>query len=867
MIKPVYNVKLTNMVNSHDEYLLLKKSISEKELLLSLSADIAKIKARGELMQLIRVKFQQLFYFCHCTIALSNKEKTTLRAFLLDPNSKMRTHSDYQHLITNHYPFADGLHDKIEFSDTPEIFNLDDLVAAGKAPGYAVIMNQSGVKQLMGVALKTEGETIGVLAFYSDIAGNFNSSMFSMVSGIVGQVSLTVNNILASEAIENKIKEREALLHISDAIARVKNRDELLALVNTELKQLFIYSHSLVLRLSNDGKFMNPYILDPQSRNRQYEDYDKMATQPIPVNDGLLDKILLSGAPLVFDIEAEAQKEAAQPYMQMHFKSGLKELMAISLRTPCQEPLGILVFVSDQKGLFDNEVLSLVKGVVNHIDTALNNILHLEEIEQRNKENNILLSISHAIASLRNKDNLISVILAQLKSVMSFTDICISYYDLQKGSYTIFAYDCQLMSRYPDYDSIVTSQFPINDGIHNVLIQSENTVIFRYEQLQAMQMPHVDFMLSMDIREIACIRLVSNDQVIGALVLAADKDNSFSDTDADLIQRLSHHLSTAISNIRAHEIIGNQLYEINRYKQQLEEEKHYLLEEANIGYSYDDIIGSGPEMQKVFHLLSQVAFANSTVLLLGETGTGKELVARAIHNSSPRKDKLMVKVNCAAIPATLIESELFGHERGSFTGATERRIGKFELANKGTLFLDEIGELPLDLQVKLLRALQEKEIERVGGQIVIKTDVRIIAATNRNLFKEVEEGRFRRDLYYRLNVFPVVLPPLREHKEDIPDLALHFLEKYAKNAGKKINKIANMAMKELMAYHWPGNVRELEHLMERSVLLAKGETLKDIFLPPPIITGQNDLVRVTPFKTYEENEREYIIKALNIRLN
>ena len=239
-------------------------------------------------------------------------------------------------------------------------------------------------------------------------------------------------------------------------------------------------------------------------------------------------------------------------------------------------------------------------------------------------------------------------------------------------------------------------------------------------------------------------------------------------------------------------------------------------------YNYRDLIGAGLEMQHVFYMLSQVSITQSTVLILGETGTGKELIARAIHNASPRRNKLMVKVNCATLPPNLIESELFGHERGSFTGAVERRIGKFELANHGTLFLDEIGELPPGLQVKLLRAIQEKEIERIGGKHTIKTDVRIIAATNRNLQKEVAEGRFRSDLFYRLNVFPIVLPPLRERKEDIPLLAAHFIDRFARTAGKKNVRLSSTAMKQLDAYNWPGNVRELDMYWKEAYYLCRG---------------------------------------------
>ncbi|SDG38322.1 sigma-54 interaction domain-containing protein [Chitinophaga filiformis] len=281
-------------------------------------------------------------------------------------------------------------------------------------------------------------------------------------------------------------------------------------------------------------------------------------------------------------------------------------------------------------------------------------------------------------------------------------------------------------------------------------------------------------------------------------------------------------------------------------------------------YNYSDLIGAGPEMQHVFYMLSQVSITQSTVLIMGETGTGKELIARAIHNASPRRNKLMVKVNCATLPPNLIESELFGHERGSFTGALERRIGKFELANHSTLFLDEIGELPPDLQVKLLRAIQEKEIERIGGKHTIKTDVRIIAATNRNLQKEVAESRFRSDLFYRLNVFPIVLPPLRERKEDIPLLAAHFIDRFARTAGKKNVRLSSMVMKQLNAYNWPGNVRELEHVLERSILLMQGNIIREIHLSSPLSKAENKSKADEDYsRTLAEVEREYILGVLD----
>lgn len=279
--------------------------------------------------------------------------------------------------------------------------------------------------------------------------------------------------------------------------------------------------------------------------------------------------------------------------------------------------------------------------------------------------------------------------------------------------------------------------------------------------------------------------------------------------------------------------------------------------------NYPEIIGDGPAMQRTFRQVAQVATSGSTVLILGETGTGKELIARAIHNDSLRKNKSMITVNCAALPANLIESELFGHERGSFTGATERRIGKFELANNGTLFLDEIGEMPLELQVKLLRALQEREIERVGGRTTIKVDVRFIAATNLDLEKEMMEGRFRTDLYYRLNIFPIFLSPLRERREDIPQLASHFIQVFSKKSGKEIKSLNNCAMQQLLRYDWPGNIRELEHLIERAVIQATGETIEQIHLPPPKkYSTPSSCKEVFVPKTIQEHEREVILKTI-----
>ena len=302
------------------------------------------------------------------------------------------------------------------------------------------------------------------------------------------------------------------------------------------------------------------------------------------------------------------------------------------------------------------------------------------------------------------------------------------------------------------------------------------------------------------------------------------------------------------------------LSEVEQLKSRLHDENIYLQEEIKLSHNFGEIISQSQVMKKILHQVEQVAKTDATVLILGESGTGKELLARAVHFASERADRPLVKVNCAALPANLIESELFGHEKGAFTGALARKIGRFELANGGTIFLDEIGDLPLELQAKLLRILQEGEFERLGNPTTMKVDVRVIAATNRHLEQTVKAGEFREDLYYRLNVFPILSPPLRDRKEDIPVIVNHFLKKYTVKIGKTIDNISKQAMSSLQAYDWPGNVRELENVIERGIILANGKNLevRDI---PELRVSQVESMN-SPSGTLEEVERAHILRVL-----
>ena len=367
------------------------------------------------------------------------------------------------------------------------------------------------------------------------------------------------------------------------------------------------------------------------------------------------------------------------------------------------------------------------------------------------------------------------------------------------------------------------------------------------------------------IQSYCVVPLVAMGKSIGTFTLWSEERNRYTQADAELLREIANQISIAISNMKSYE-------EIKALKGRLEKENVYLQEEIRTVHNFEEIVGSSPNLLELLRKVDQVAPTDSSVLIYGETGTGKELIARAIHDRSNRKDRPLVKVNCSAISAGLVESELFGHVKGAFTGAFERRIGRFELADGGTIFLDEVGELPLDTQVKLLRVLQEREFEPVGSNRSIRVDVRIICATNRSLQDSVREGTFRSDLYYRLNVFPLEVPPLRERRSDIPQLATFFLSRYARNLGKKIDGISAASKERLTNYSWPGNVRELQNVVERALILSNGPILElESELPkvsastPDLTEGVTDVsldAGHSALKTLHEVERAHILAVL-----
>src|SRR4030081_3404937 len=469
------------------------------------------------------------------------------------------------------------------------------------------------------------------------------------------------------------------------------------------------------------------------------------------------------------------------------------------------------------------------------------------ELQSESDRLKLLLDMTNALVSNLECRDVLRAVSASIRKVMHCDAVGVWVPDSEQGHLRQLAMD------FPESKGFFREdwQLPVEGSELGRVFKTGEPVVVRTGagSMSDWSTPMVD---AEAIDSGCALPLISRGRTLGVLTLASRVENSVSPEDVDFLLQAAGQVAIAIDNALAYR-------EIAELKDKLAQEKLYLEDEIRGEIDFEGIVGQSSALRHVLNLVETVAPSDSTVLLLGETGTGKELIARAIHERSRRKERTLVKLNCAAIPTGLLESELFGHERGAFTGAIAQKVGRLELADQGTLFLDEVGDIPIEIQPKLLRALQEREFERLGSNRTKKVDVRLVAATNRDLEKMMENREFRSDLYYRLNVFPIRIPPLRERPEDIPLLVRYFTQKYSRRMQKQIESIPAAAMRRLSSWHWPGNIRELENFIERSVILTPGTALQ----APIAELGNNG--RNTPVPgTRESNERDEIVRVLKV---
>ncbi len=622
------------------------------------------------------------------------------------------------------------------------------------------------------------------------------------------------------------------LLEITDRVARAQN-----------LPDAFKELAAPVLDLTG-GELLHLSLHDPRrdcmltyywKRNQESGEFE-----PFPVDEAASGWAWKHQEPIAIpDIEREQRFPGTVPALRGH---GVRSYTVLPLSTPSNR-FGALGLGKKVPEVPDNEDIEFLSRVA--LMGAL--ALEKEKADRALEEQQSLIAISRELSSNLELERLLPVILSSLRSIARYERAVLSLLDEEGKNVYLFG-DALEWEPFVNHGNTV----PLERSISARAVLTRNVAYFTGSDLRDMNVPLSKAMYELGIRSLCSVPLTAGDRMWGTLDVSGTGENAFGPSEVEYLQQVANQVAAALQNAHAYR-------EIEQLKDRLAQEKRYLESEIRSANRPEDIVGTSAALKRVLDYAAIVADTDSTVLITGETGTGKERIARMIHSMSRRKDRNFIKVNCAAIPTGLLESELFGHEKGAFTGAVSQKVGRLELADKGTLLLDEIGEIPLELQPKLLRVLQDQEFERLGGTKTIHVDVRLIAATNRDLARAVAEKEFRGDLFYRLHVFPLHLPALRDRREDIPLLIRHFVEECAARLHKRIDVIPDEAVDVMVRWSWPGNIRELENFIERSVILSEGNRLT-----PPLAELRSEIVRQPSQSdvTLHGKEREHIIEIL-----
>ena len=663
--------------------------------------------------------------------------------------------------------------------------------------------------------------------------------------------------------LEHSRRQLEALLEVSEAIAQQR-----------DLPALF---HDLAARLHSviEFDFLTLVLHDPAKNVMRLH----VLETEIPLEKPTGTEVSMEDSPSGWVWENQQpyvipslQEETRFPEFIQRLRGYNVGSMAIIPLTTAQHRLGAMCFGHASPQHITDTELQFMQRVASQVAVAVDNALNFEtsqafqkQLARERDRFRVLLEVNNVLISSRELPELFPGIVSCLERVIHHDYTSLALFDQSTKTLRIYAFYFPANQNIFKPDTIV----PLENTPAGRAIATGHPCLARGAELDQYSAEIVGLLRAEGVQAVYCVPLIHREHTLGTLNLASRRLDAFTPADVELLQPVGAQIALAVENALAFK-------KIDALKDKLAEEKLYLEEEIRSELNFEEIVGESAALKRALAQVELAAPAGTTVLLLGETGTGKELFARAIHNLSPRRDRTFVKINCAAIPSGLLESELFGHERGAFTGAISQKIGRFELADHGTLFLDEVGDIPLELQPKLLRVLQEQEFERLGSTRTLRVDVRVVAATNVDLSKLVASRSFRSDLYYRLNVFPIQIPALRERAEDIPLLVRYFVQKFSRSLNKAVEYIPADAMDALVQYSWPGNVRELENLVERAVLLSPGKELRiplSELKPSGLAAANSD--PASPFaslaspasltssiSTLEEAERQHILRAL-----
>ena len=638
--------------------------------------------------------------------------------------------------------------------------------------------------------------------------------------------------------------QHQALLEVAEAISQHRDLGELFHELSERLHRVVNFEYLNLILHDPARNVMRLHILESEMPRKT-----RLGTE-FQVGQTPSGWVWETQQPFILDdLEKETPFAALLQNMR---ENGVKSVCSLPLTT-AQRRLGVMSFGRSTTHHHTESEIAFLQQVARQVAVAVDNVLNFEsaqayqrQLARERDRLRVLLEVNNAVVSKLALHDLLNAISASLRRVIHHEYTSLALFEPVTNQMRVLALD------FPQGKGLIREEMivPLDGSMTGKAFRTRQPLVLDSAAMEDFDSPSSRLMRAEGVRSVVCMPLITHDRALGTLSLASLRDAAFQQGDVDLLVQVAGQVAIAVENALAFQ-------EIAELKNKLAQEKLYLEDEIRSEMNFDEIVGDGPSLRAVLKQAETVAPTDSTVLITGETGTGKELIARAIHNLSPRRERTFVKVNCAAIPTGLLESELFGHERGAFTGAIAQRIGRFELAHGGTIFLDEVGDIPLELQPKLLRVLQEQEFERLGSTQTTRVDVRLVAATNRDLGEMVAARTFRSDLYYRLRVFPLHMPPLRERQEDIPALVRYFVEKYARRMNRAVETIPAETLDLLVRYPWPGNIRELENMIERAVILSPGPVLRvphTEIKPPSEPAGDNLTLRAA--------ERDHILKAL-----
>ena len=725
---------------------------------------------------------------------------------------------------------------------------VPNLAEERRWPMVTQCMREDGINSFCEVPLTTALRRLGTMGFGSLEKEAYGEADVEFLQEVGNQVAVAVDNVLHHQDLTRDRDRLRLLLEVSEAIASHRDLEDLFRDLAQRLPQIvpFDYINAVLHEPARD--VMRLWLLvtaTPSTISPGLE---------LPVDESPGGVVWKTQRPMT--VNDVTQERRFPRLMAMLRENGVQSFCVVPLTT-AQRRLGAMGFGSLQRRTYQEAEINFMQQVAHQVAVAVDNALHAESAQSAQRQLKyerdrvqLLLEVNNAVVSHLDLDDLFTAVSACLRRVIRHDGSSLVLYEPETRQYRV-----QVLDFTKNTSFIEEGQAdPQCKGPSGVAINTRKPAVFTVQDLQSMasESKVCERLLGEGVKSLCSVPLLAHDRVRGALNVGRRSEDAFSLEDIGLLSEVAKQIALAVENAVAYK-------QIAQLRDKLTEEKLYLEEEIQTEYNFEEIVGDSRALKLLLKEVQTVAATDSTVLILGETGSGKELVARALHNRSHRRERTFVKLNCAAIPTGLLESELFGHEKGAFTGAIATKIGRFELADRGTIFLDEVGEIPLELQVKLLRVLQEQEFERLGSTRTIHVNVRVIAATNRDLGRMVEEQEFRSDLYYRLKVFPITAPPLRERTEDIPLLVRHFAQKFAQRMKKRIETIPSEAMKALQAYPWPGNVRELENFVERAVILTQGP---DLFVSLAELQPRPSHTTNSGTTTLEQAEREHILKAL-----